>query len=123
ALQENNEAVIQEVGLYFEYKLYRGNRTTKISADHFKAFQSPNYPPLAESGVDLKINHSLLIKNNGKKLKIYDKLSQDVMILKLFPGLQASVLEHLINTPQLKGIVLETYGSGNAPNEKWFLDL
>jgi L-asparaginase len=123
SLQENNEAVIQEICLYFEYKLYRGNRTTKISAAHFNAFQSPNYPPLAESGVDLKVNHSLLIKNSSKELKIQDKLCQEVMILKLFPGLGANILEQIINTPNLKGIVLETYGSGNAPNEKWFIDL
>jgi L-asparaginase len=122
-LQENNEAVIQEVCLYFEYKLYRGNRTTKISADHFKAFQSPNYPALVESGVNLKVNYSLLIKNKNKKLEIHDNLCQDVVIIKLFPGLSATVLEQIIETPNLKGIVLETYGSGNAPNEIWFINL
>jgi L-asparaginase len=123
ALQENNQAVIQEVCLYFEYKLYRGNRTTKISADHFNAFQSPNYPPLAESGVNLKINKDIILKNSGEKLEIFTQLCQEVIILKLFPGLQASVLEQVINTPNIKGMIIETFGSGNAPNEKWFLDL
>jgi L-asparaginase len=123
ALQENNLSVIQEVCLYFEYKLYRGNRTTKISADHFNAFQSPNYPPLAESGVNLKINKDIILKNSGEKLEIFTQLCQEVIILKLFPGLQASVLEQVINTPNIKGMIIETFGSGNAPNEKWFLDL
>ena len=123
ALQENNQAVIQEVCLYFEYKLYRGNRTTKISADHFNAFQSPNYPALAESGVNLKVNKDIILKNSGKKLEIFTHFCQDVVILKLFPGLQALVLEQIINIPNIKGIILETFGSGNAPNEKWFLDL
>ena len=123
ALQENNEAVIQEVCLYFEYKLYRGNRTTKISSDHFNAFQSPNYPALAESGVNLKVNHAIILKNSGKKLEISTQFCQDVVILKLFPGLHARVIEQIINTPHLKGIILETYGSGNAPSEDWFLNL
>ena len=122
---ENGKPVIQEVGLYFEYKLYRANRTTKINAEQFEAFASMNYPPLAESGVHLNFNHHLLLKPNKeeKKLVFRKKLDNHVAILKLFPGITESVVRSFINIPELKGIILETYGSGNAPTEKWFVDL
>ncbi|WP_420551682.1 asparaginase [Tenacibaculum aiptasiae] len=122
---ENNKPVIQEVGLYFEYKLYRANRTTKINAEQFEAFASMNYPPLAESGVHLNFNYSLLLKPNKKeeKLVFRKKLDNNVAILKLFPGITESVVKSFINIPNLKGIILETYGSGNAPTQKWFIDL
>ncbi len=124
SLQEKNKPVIQEVGLYFEYKLYRGNRTTKINAEHFNAFASPNYPALAESGVHLKVENGLTFpKKLSKKLLVHKNLDQNVFILKLFPGINESVLNAIINIPNLKGIVLETYGAGNAPTETWFLNL
>lgn len=122
---ENGRPVIQEVGLYFEYKLYRANRTTKINAEQFEAFASMNYPPLAESGVHLNFNHHLLLKSNNQeeKLVFRKKLDNHVAILKLFPGITASVVKSFMSIPELKGIILETYGSGNAPTEKWFVDL
>ncbi|WP_299160102.1 asparaginase [uncultured Tenacibaculum sp.] len=122
---ENGMPVIQEVGLYFEYKLYRANRTTKINAEQFEAFASMNYPPLAESGVHLNFNYPLLFKpkENGDQLVFRKKLDNNVAILKLFPGITASVVSSFINIPNLKGIVLETYGSGNAPTERWFVNL
>lgn len=123
ALQKNGYPVIQEVGLYFEYKLYRGNRTTKISAEHFNAFTSPNLAELAESGVHLKINEHLLLCNSSKDLKVHTTFSEDVVVIKLFPGINQFVLNSIIQTPQLKGIVLETYGSGNAPMHDWFIAL
>ena len=124
SLQQKNKPVIQEVGLYFEYKLYRGNRTTKINAEHFNAFSSPNYPELVESGVHLKVNHNLLLSRNGdKKLKVNKVLDNNVVIIKMFPGINEAVLEAIVNIPSLKGIVLETYGSGNAPTEEWFISL
>ncbi|MDO6744390.1 asparaginase [Tenacibaculum soleae] len=122
---ENGKPVIQEVGLYFEYKLYRANRTTKINAEQFEAFASMNYPALAESGVHLNFNRSMLLKSDKQeeKLVFRKKLDNNVAILKLFPGITASVVKSFMNIPNLKGVVLETYGSGNAPTEKWFLDL
>ncbi|MEO8516418.1 MAG: asparaginase [Flavobacterium sp.] len=123
SLQNKNKPVINEVCLYFEYKLYRGNRTTKVSAEHFNAFASPNFPCLAESGVHLKVNETLLLKKTGsKKLQVNTEFDHNVVILKIFPGLNAKVLETIVAIPDLKGIVLETYGSGNASTEKWFLD-
>jgi L-asparaginase len=123
SLQENGKPIIQEVGLYFEYKLYRGNRTTKISAEHFNAFTSPNFPELAESGVHLKVNKNILWRKAGnKKLKVHKTFDNNVIIIKLFPGINAEVFAALLNIKNLKGIVLETYGSGNAPSEEWFLN-
>ncbi|WP_333875658.1 asparaginase [Flavobacterium sp.] len=124
SLQTKGKPVIQEVCLYFEYKLYRGNRTTKINAEHFNAFSSPNYPPLAESGVHLNITPSILVqKQTVKKLTVHKELDDRVVIVKMFPGISESVLNAIINIPNLKGIVLETYGSGNAPSEEWFIQI
>ncbi|WP_177730314.1 asparaginase [Flavobacterium inviolabile] len=121
-LQNKNKPLITEVCLYFEYKLYRGNRTTKISAEHFNAFTSPNYPAIAESGVHLKVSEELLLKRNGnKKLKVNKDFDDHVVIVKMFPGINESVLHAVLNIPNLKGVILETYGSGNAPTEEWFI--
>ncbi len=121
SLQRKNKPVIQEVCLYFEYKLYRGNRTTKISAEHFNAFTSPNYPAIAESGVHLNVAEHLLLHPQGKKLIVRKEFDDNVMILKLFPGISETVLESVTSIPGLKGIVLETYGSGNATTDEWFI--
>jgi len=121
SLQENGKPVVHEVCLYFEYKLYRANRTTKINAEHFNAFASPNYTELAESGVHLKINESALLSNPTQKFKVHKELDDHVVIVKMFPGINESVLSALFAIPNLKGIVLETYGSGNAPTEDWFI--
>ena len=124
SLQENGKPVITEVGLYFEYKLYRGNRTTKISAEHFNAFTSPNYPFLIESGVHLKVNKDLLLPlDENQPLRVHKVFDTQVVIIKMFPGINQKVLETLVHIPDLKGIVLETYGSGNAPTEEWFIEL
>ena len=122
SLQQDNKPVISEVCLYFEYKLYRGNRTTKINAENFNAFISPNYPTLIESGVHLKTYPELFLpKTRIKKLRIHKHLDNNVAIIKMFPGISETVLDAIFDIPHLKGIVLETYGAGNAPNEEWFL--
>ncbi|MGG7034976.1 MAG: asparaginase [Flavobacterium sp.] len=124
SLQHKNKPVINEVCLYFEYKLYRGNRTTKVNAEHFKAFTSPNYPALAESGVHLKVNSDLLLnKEETKKLIVHKEMNNEVVILKMFPGITENVISAIFNIPNLKGVVLETYGAGNAPTEEWFVNL
>lgn len=122
SLQQKGKPVIAEVCLYFEYKLYRGNRTTKISAEHFNAFTSPNFPCLAESGVHLKVNEDILIKPLVKKLDVHTQFDDNVVIVKIFPGMNANVVKTILSIPGLKGIVLETYGSGNASTENWFLE-
>lgn len=123
ALKEKGKPVVQEVGLYFEYKLYRANRTTKINAEHFEAFASLNHPPLIESGVHLKVHHSNLCKrpSRSKSLQVHRNMDDNIAVLKLFPGLSRSVLRSILNISGLKVVVLETYGAGNAPTDDWFL--
>lgn len=123
SLQHKGKPVINEVCLYFEYKLYRGNRTTKINAEHFNAFTSPNYPPLAESGVHLNVNHNLLTSKSNKGLVVRKEINDNVAIIKMFPGINESVLSAIFSIPNLKGVVLETYGSGNAPTHDWFIQI
>jgi len=124
-LQEKGKPKISEVCLYFEYKLYRANRTTKISSEQFEAFNSPNYPPLAVSGVHLNFNDDYLLKQKSRKRKltVRKNISANVVILKLFPGITKPVVEHILSIPGLQGVIMETYGSGNAPTEDWFIDL
>ncbi len=122
SLRNDTKPVIREVGLYFEYKLYRGNRTTKINAEHFEAFESLNYPHLAESGVHMKVNEDYLWQPDAtKQLKVHKSMNTNVGILKLFPGISQAVLDPILNNDKLEGIVLETYGSGNATTEEWFV--
>lgn len=124
SLQHYNKPVIKEVGLYFEYKLYRANRTTKINAEHFEAFASLNYPDLAESGVHLKVNNECLFKPNPRKnLVVHKNLDPNIALVKLFPGISKNILESIFKTEGLKGIILETYGAGNCTTQEWFLDL
>ena len=122
SLHNKGVPIIREVGLYFEYKLYRGNRTTKINAEHFEAFDSPNYPTLAESGVHLKVNHEFLRQEViADKLIVRTEMDTNIGILKLFPGISKPIVEAVINTKNLKGLIIETYGSGNATTEDWFI--
>ena len=124
SMQYKGKPTIKEVCLYFEYKLYRGNRTIKLNAEHFQAFASLNYPDLAESGVHLKINYEYLFKPNlRKKLKVNKNLDENIAILKLFPGISKAVIESVLNSANLKAVILETYGAGNCTTEKWFIDI
>lgn len=123
SLHQKDGPVIKEVCLYFEYKLYRGNRTTKISAEHFNAFTSPNFPCLVESGVHLNVNRHLLLHPNAKKMQVHTTFDDNVAIIKVFPSLNKNVVEAILTIPNLRGAVLETYGSGNAPTEDWFINL
>ena len=123
--RKKNTPIIQEVCLYFEYKLYRANRTTKINAEQFEAFGSLNYPPLAESGVHLHFNHELLLKQKeeSSNLIVRKTLDSNIVILKLFPGLTKEVVQSILKIKNLRGVVLEAYGSGNAPTYSWFVEL
>lgn len=124
SLQENSIPQIQEVCLYFEYKLYRANRTTKINAEHFEAFTSPNYPELAESGVHLKVfEHNLLNTSTNTSFHVHKNMCTDIAVLKLYPGITEVVVEAVLNTPNIKGVILESYGAGNAPTLPWFSKL
>ena len=124
SLQKGGKPVIKEVGLYFEYKLYRGNRTVKINAEHFEAFESLNYPHLAESGVHLKVGYNELYKpNTRKKLVVHKNFETNILLIKLFPGISELVLKPLFDIEHIKGVVLETYGAGNTTTELWFTEM
>ncbi|HPF10406.1 MAG TPA: asparaginase [Flavobacteriaceae bacterium] len=124
AMREGDVPKVREVGLYFEYKLYRANRTTKINAEHFEAFASLNYPPLAESGVHLVFNeHALLAPKTACHLKVHTQMETQILLIKMFPGLHEATLSHLLSWEGLKGVILETFGSGNVTNEAWLINL
>jgi L-asparaginase len=124
SLRNSEQALLSEVCLYFEYKLYRGNRTTKINAENFDAFISPNYPILIESGVNLKtFPETFSVKSGNEAFCVQTNFDTNVVIVKMFPGISETVLSAIFNIPTLKGIVLETYGAGNAPTDEWFLTL
>jgi L-asparaginase len=122
AASKNNKPIISEVCIYFEYKLYRGNRTYKYNSAHFDAFKSPNYPPLAEAGVDIQYNLTSLFKPSRKKLSVHDQFSEEIAVLKLFPGLSQQTIFSVLNIPNLKGVIIETFGAGNAFTSPWFIE-
>lgn len=123
AARINDLPAVPEVCIYFDNKLTRGNRTTKLSAEHFDAFSSPNYPPLAEAGLHLKYNSTLIrTSSEVKNLIVHKSFDNNVAILKLFPGLNRNLVRAIINTDGLRGLIVETFGSGNAPTYEWFLD-
>lgn len=114
--------IVPEVAIYFEYKLYRGNRTFKYNAEHFDAFDSPNYPMLAEAGVHITFNESVIAKPLRTELCVHRSLDMNVGVLKLFPGITSEFVNAVLSSPGLRGLVLETFGSGNGPTAAWFLD-
>lgn len=114
------EPVVNEVCIYFEYKLYRGNRTFKYNSSHFDAFKSPNYPALAEAGVNIQYNQSALLKSTTKALKVHMHMDNDIAVLKLFPGISKKITSAIINTPGIKAIIIETFGAGNTTTQEWF---
>jgi L-asparaginase len=122
AAKNNGMAIVPEVCVYFNSKLYRGNRITKRHADDFNAFSSINYPVLANAGVEIKyfsenIHHPI----NKGILKIRTQFDENVVILKIFPGIGRKVFENILNIPGLKGVVLESFGSGNIPTTPWLI--
>lgn len=122
AAQKNNKPLVTEVCVYFEYKLYRGNRTYKYNSAHFDAFKSPNYPELAEAGVDIQYNTSALLKASKKPFTVHTQLDNDIAVLKLFPGLSKKITVAILNTPGIKAVIVETFGAGNASTESWFIE-
>lgn len=122
--RKNGKPMVREIGLYFEYKLYRANRTTKMNAEQFEAFSSPNYPALATSGVHLTFNEQRLLqaREQGDHLKVGKHLDPNIALLKIYPGITEQFVQGVLETDGLKGVVLETYGSGNAPTYPWFIE-
>lgn len=113
---------VREVAILFENYLWRGNRSTKRSADNFDAFRSNNYPELAKVGLDISFNREALwrIKGMEAPLDVHFKMDTNVVFLDLFPGITEKVVRHILNIPGLKALVLKSFGAGNAPGERWF---
>lgn len=122
AAKERDKAVVPEVCLYFQNKLFRANRTKKLSAEDLNAFVSYNYPALAEVGVGIHYNKHAIMKHPRAPFGINTSLGREVVIIKIFPGLTESIFRSMLATEGVKAIVLETYGSGNAPTSDWFLN-
>jgi L-asparaginase len=121
AATKNGEPVVPEVGIFFENRLYRGNRTTKYNTEDFNAFMSGNYPPLAESGVHIRYNYSAIRYSNKEPLIVHKKLDNNLVILKLFPGISRVFTESIFGMKGLRAVILETFGAGNAPELDWFI--
>lgn len=119
--RNGDHAMVTEVCLYFNYYLLKGNRAQKIRSSNFAAFESENFPYLAESGVEIVYNESYLKKYKDETLKYSDKLDPNVIILKIFPNISVNVVRGMLSIPGLKGVILESYGSGNTMNDDWFI--
>lgn len=122
--QEGN-AIVPEVCICFDNVLMRGNRTTKINSDNFRAFRSENYPPLAEAGISIRYNTGLIRKPESWNTRpvFHKTLDTRVSILKIHPGITPQVVWNILCGPESRAVILETYGAGNAPSKEWFLDL
>ncbi len=122
ATDVNGEPMVQEVAILFENYLWRGNRSTKMSADNFNAFKSNNYPSLAKIGLGIHFNEEALMRARIKlPLKVRYAMDTGVMFVDLHPGITEDILNYLLNAPGIKGIVLRTFGAGNAPTSPWFI--
>lgn len=122
ARDKEGEPLVAEVCIYFNYRLLRGNRAKKVQSILFDAFESNNYPFLAEAGVEIQYNQSaLLTPAAGKELRYRCCFEEKVGLLKLYPGMEPTFVQRVLEMPELKGVVLETYGSGNAPTFSWFI--
>jgi L-asparaginase len=121
AAKEDGKPIVPEVCIYFEFKLLRGNRTTKINAENFNAFHSPNYPPLAESGVHIRYNYEDITSPvSSLLLRAHKVLDTNLAILKIFPGISKNVIQSVLHAKGLKALIVETFGAGNAPTADWF---
>lgn len=119
--KKNSMPLIHEVCIFFDNKLYRGNRAFKYNSAKFEAFRSPNYPVLVESGVHLKYNQDAFLNNSGMDFKLHTEVDDAVAVLKLFPGINLNIVNALLQS-NARSIIMETFGTGNTTTEKWFLD-
>ena len=125
AKDENGHAMVPEVCICFDNVLMRGNRTTKINSDNFRAFRSENCPPLAEAGINIRYNETLIRKPEdwSKKPVFHKNLDTRVSILKIHPGITPQVAKGILCGQESRAVIMETYGAGNAPSREWFLEI
>lgn len=119
---KNGKAIVPEVSVLFENRLFRGNRTTKHNAEYFNAFYSYNYPDLAKVGINIHYNNTAIHKVSGEPFSINTNLDTNIAILKIFPGINKRTVDAILNIEGLRAVVIETYGAGNAPTDAWFVD-
>lgn len=122
ASKKDGRPIVSEVAIYFEYQLLRGNRSYKSSAAYFDAFRSENHPKLAEAGVHLSYNYAAIKRFENTELNIQTEMNENVALLKIHPGIRREVVSATLNVEGVQAIVMETYGSGNASTERWFLE-
>jgi L-asparaginase len=125
AATENNQAIVPEVCIYFENKLFRGSRARKNNAEYFDAFKSDNYPALANVGIDIKYNYKYIYyrTNVEEPFSVNNRLDSRVGVLKLFPGINMQFVDAVVNKSGVKALVLETFGAGNALTKDWFINI
>lgn len=120
--KKNGQSLIQEVGIFFNSQLYRGNRTFKYNSAKFEAFRSPNYPVLVDAGVHLKYNETALLDNSGQEFKVHLNLDNSISVLKLYPGIHQNVVKAVLES-DARSVIMETFGTGNTTTDAWFLDM
>ena len=123
--QENGKPVVPEVTIFFDYMLLRGNRARKVESMFFDAFESENYPPLAEAGITITYRKDIIHDpfRDNVEFSLHKEFTNKVAVLRIFPGMSEDYVRSVINSPGLKGLVIETFGSGNAPTVSWFYQL
>ena len=122
AEKRKGKSIVPEVCIYFDYKLFRANRSFKYNSEKFEAFRSPNYPILAEAGVYLKFNKNVILKPSVEPVKFHTKLDSAIGILKLYPGISPAIVKSALSA-ECKAVIMETFGSGNTSTQTWFLYL
>ena len=125
AKDSEGHPLVPEVCIFFDSQLLRGNRSTKVSSEEFRAFRSPIFPTLAEAGISIKYNRRAILVPDSwtEPLKVSTNLDTSVSILKVHPGITRQVVRNILQGPETRAVILETYGSGNAPSSQWFLDI
>ena len=122
AAKKNGKARVPEVCIYFDYYLFRGNRTKKYNTETFEAFNSFNYPPLAEAGIDIKYNDQFILECPKELFRINTRLNAGIAVLKMFPGITQHAVNAVLQTSELRAVILETFGNGNTITAPWFMD-
>ncbi|WP_353183982.1 type I asparaginase [Parapedobacter lycopersici] len=120
--KKRGKSLIHEVCIFFDNKLFRGNRSFKYNSAKFEAFRSPNYPVLVEAGVYLKYNNDALLNNSGMDFQLHTRLDDAVSVLKLYPGISRQVVRAVLES-DARSVIMETFGSGNTTTDSWFLDM
>ena len=122
AAKKNGKARVPEVCIYFDYYLFRGNRTKKYNTETFEAFNSFNYLPLAEAGIDIKYNDQFILEYPKELFRINTRLNAGIAVLKMFPGITQHAVNAVLQTSELRAVILETFGNGNTITAPWFMD-